>query len=302
MQMDVNTFVNKLIDIADNYKTVYAYAVWGSPISNSLIDRKAQQYPSWYTATRVRNLKALSGKGYFGFDCVNLIKGVLWGWTGNLNHANGGATYATNGVPDTNADGLINRCYNVSTNFANIERGDVVWIKGHVGIYIGNGKVIECTPGWQNKVQYSALGNHGTISGLPTRVWTKHGKMPYIKYDGSDNMDFDKYVRYGLILKQGAKGDAVKSLQQDLIDLGYGAIMEPYGVDGSFGRSTANAVKAFQADNRLDVDGSVGPATQKVIAALIEPPCVDYEAMYNAVKAELEAANKKLSDIRQVLS
>ena len=29
----------------------------------------------------------------FGFDCVCLIKGILWGWNGNLNHVYGGATF-----------------------------------------------------------------------------------------------------------------------------------------------------------------------------------------------------------------
>lgn len=59
------------------------------------------------------------------------------------------------------------------------------------------------------------------------------------------------------VLKKGSKGDAVKRLQEQLQQLGYlsGAI------DGIFGPQTEKAVKAFQADNGLDVDGIAGEFT-----------------------------------------
>lgn len=166
---------NKLLDIANNYKTVYAYGMWGQVITNSIIDAKAKQKSTkwWYTAARIKKLKALVGKGYFGFDCVCLIKSILWGWSGSTSKPNGGATYESNGVPDTNADGMIAKCTNVSTDFSTIEIGEAVWLKGHIGIYIGDGLVVECTPAWKNNVQ---------ITKLSQRNWVKHGKLPYIIY------------------------------------------------------------------------------------------------------------------------
>ena len=104
-------FVDKLINIVNNYKTVYAYGTFGQKITKSIINQKAKQYPSWYTTSRKNNLLNLVGKNYFGFDCVGLIKGVLWGWNGS-NTTNGGAKYESNGVPDVNANGLINKCTN----------------------------------------------------------------------------------------------------------------------------------------------------------------------------------------------
>jgi len=58
-------------------------------------------------------------------------------------------------------------------------------------------------------------------------------------------------------LKQGAKGDAVKTLQTKLRRWGYysGA------VDGVFGAGTKKAVIAFQKKNGLTPDGVVGSAT-----------------------------------------
>jgi hypothetical protein len=116
----------------------------------------------------------------FGFDCVCLIKGVLWGWKGDKSKTYGGATYNTNGVPDIGADAMIGKCKDVSTNFSKIEIGEAVWCKGHIGVYIGDGLAVECTPSWENKVQITAC--NCDKAGYNRRDWTKHGKLPYITY------------------------------------------------------------------------------------------------------------------------
>ncbi len=41
----------------------------------------------------------------------------------------------------------------------------------------------------------------------------------------------------------------------------FGYDLGKYGTDGKFGKATENAVKAFQRDQELTVDGIVGPAT-----------------------------------------
>ena len=56
-------------------------------------------------------------------------------------------------------------------------------MKGHIGIYIGNGLAVECTPAWKNKVQITAVGNIGKKTGYNTRTWTNHGKLNFIKYE-----------------------------------------------------------------------------------------------------------------------
>lgn len=113
-------------------------------------------------------------------DCSGFIKGILWGYPSN-------GKYNSNGVPDINANTMIKYCKDVSTNFNNIEVGEVVWIKGHIGIYIGNGEVLEATSKWHSKLQKTALGNKETIKGLNTRVWAKHGKLPYLNYSKAYN-------------------------------------------------------------------------------------------------------------------
>lgn len=176
-------FVEKLKDIAADYKTVYMWGVFGAPVTEKVISDKTAQYPSWYTAAKQALFRSLIGKGYFAFDCVNLLKAILWGWNGDSSKSYGGAKYASNGVPDVNADGMIAKCLRVTTDFSNVEVGEALWMSGHIGVYIGDGLAVECTPAWENKVQITAVGNIGKKKGYNTRTWTKHGHIPYITYE-----------------------------------------------------------------------------------------------------------------------
>lgn len=171
-----------MLKVALNEKTVYANGMFGQPITNDILEQKARQLKSWYIDKgNLDKLKQYVGKYYFGFDCVCLIKGILWGWNANFNDENGGAKYQSNNVPDISLETILTKCNDVSSDFSNICKGAYVYMKGHCGIYIGNGEVIECTPKWENKVQISKLGNLG-FTGEKVRKWEKWGKLPYIDY------------------------------------------------------------------------------------------------------------------------
>ena len=60
----------------------------------------------------------------------------------------------------------------------------------------------------------------------------------------------------------GMNGSAVQSVQYMLMDTGYLA----GGADGIFGSATEDAVKRFQADYGLDVDGIVGSQTMAALS------------------------------------
>ena len=62
-------------------------------------------------------------------------------------------------------------------------------------------------------------------------------------------------------LKYGSRGDAVRKLQQALIDQGY----LKGSADGVFGNKTENAVRAFQKAKKLKVDGLAGKKTQELL-------------------------------------
>lgn len=62
------------------------------------------------------------------------------------------------------------------------------------------------------------------------------------------------------LLYWGCKGDAVKRLQQALIDAGYKSYVRT--ADGIYGKWTYDAVRAYQKDVGLSVDGIAGKNTQ----------------------------------------
>lgn len=102
------------------------------------------------------------------------------------------------------------------------------------------------------------------------------------------------------ILKNGMSGEDVKELQTDLIRLGYD--LGRYGADGDFGDATEEAVKQFQRDKKLTVDGEVGENTcaalEKALSKL-ERPVTDPKRVRITggkcyVRAEPNASGEKL--------
>ena len=186
--MKASEFVKKLKDVADNHKTLYVMGCFGAPMTAANKKRYCNNHSYNRQASRTKMINN-SSPHTFGFDCVCLIKAILWGWKGDYKNTYGGAKYKSNGVPDVSADGMIKLCSDVSTDFSKIEVGEAVWKKGHIGVYIGDGLVVESTPAWKNKVQITALKNIGDKAGYNSRTWTKHGKLPYIEYDVAEKND-----------------------------------------------------------------------------------------------------------------
>lgn len=131
--------------------------------------------------------------GWWFVDCVCSIKAILWGGrfideNRNKNHA--GCKYASNDIPDTTPDGFLN-LGKVSTDFTNIIPGEVVIIKGmsHIGLYVGDGKVLEVTAAWTNGNPGCQLSNcdkqgRRTKDGKQVYSWTHHVALNAIDYTG----------------------------------------------------------------------------------------------------------------------
>lgn len=115
-------------------------------------------------------------RNFLECDCSGLIKGTLWGYPYNGTY---GKIY-----PDVNANTIMsNYCYNQSSDFSNITRGEFVWMNGHIGVYIGNGKVCECSPKWENGIQ---------ITNLNARNWKKHGYSRWLDYSSNSYVNSSK--------------------------------------------------------------------------------------------------------------
>ena len=166
---------------------------------------------------------------------MGLIKGYYWTKDGEV-------TYD----PDTDVG--ANKMYSIAKEKGVINTlpeipGICLWKKGHIGVYIGNGQVIEARGTKQGVIQ-------SPLKGIGSAGWTHWLKCPYIKYE---DVISTKVLRYG------SKGEDVKVLQNKLNEFGYQLI-----IDGIFGFMTEAAVKDFQMRYGFtgrDVDGIVGPMT-----------------------------------------
>lgn len=261
--------------VAKNYKTLYVMGCFGAPMNAKNKARYTTNCSYNKDATRTAMINAASADT-FGFDCVCLIKGLLWGWTGDPNQGYGGASYKSNGVPDISDSGMIATCSDVSTDFSNIAVGEVVWMKGHIGVYIGNGLAVECSSKWENKVQITAC--NCSKAGYNRRDWTKHGKLPYVEYTAEQQTTTDNNIKEEGFemklntLKRGSNGGQVAAMQAMLIGFGYD--LGKYGADGDFGEITENALKKYQSEHKLAADGVCGPSTWTSLfsgAKVVEP-------------------------------
>lgn len=127
--------------------------------------------------------------GKYWFDCVVSVKCILWNFSADKSKKRGGTVYCSNGVPDFTCNGALNYCSNVSRDFSKLVPGEYLCMKGtkynHTGIYLGNGKVFECTTAWgTRKCMISDIDSKGNRSykGVKSVPWTYHGKLNYIDY------------------------------------------------------------------------------------------------------------------------
>lgn len=224
-------FCKKLKEAATNYKTLYIMGCFGAPMNAKNKTRYSTNYAYNKQASRTAMINAASDDT-FGFDCVCLIKGILWGWCGDKSKSYGGAGYAVNGVPDIGADAMITKCADISTDFSNITPGEAVWMTGHIGVYVGDGLAVECTPKWENKVQITAC--NCTKSGYNRRNWTKHGKLPYVEYVTSTVTETEKPTETVVTQKQAVTFDTLAV--GDIVD--FNGTLHYTSANGLFGKKT----------------------------------------------------------------
>lgn len=144
----------------------YVWGACGQALTESALASKVSQYPD-----EVGGQEEFIRTHWLGrrcADCVGFIKGYGW-----LNADTHEIEYGTNGMPDIGADAMYANATEKGTIDAIPEiPGLAVWHEGHIGIYIGNGEVIE------------AMGTrYGVVrTQLSERHWTHWLKIPYINY------------------------------------------------------------------------------------------------------------------------
>lgn len=145
----------------------YVWGTYGQVLSLGAFASKLEQYPDG--VGKYADFIQTNWIGRRTADCVGLIKGYGWYDPETQNFV-----YGSNGMPDIGA----NQMYYVATESGSINTipdipGLAVWHDGHIGVYIGNGEVIE------------AMGTmYGVVkTQLAGRGWTHWLQIPYINYD-----------------------------------------------------------------------------------------------------------------------
>lgn len=176
----------------------YWYGTFGNTATKSLLATKTKQYPGHYTSARMDKYNSQIGERVH--DCVGLIKGYLWSETAT-------STPKYNSSQDVSANGMLGKCkiQGKITTLPEIP-GVLVFFSGHVGVYIGDGWVIEAK-GFQYGVVKTRL-NSGS--------WTHWGKCPFITYPTENTVKNDSGANKAYFKKytgtSGSIADALKSL------------------------------------------------------------------------------------------
>ena len=208
--------------------------VWTQQDQNNTSNEQAIKYGSKWIGHQVWDCSGLFRWAYkqLGTDCAHGSNSIYNRYCKDKGRLRNGKKHATNEElkPGTAV-------------FTGVEEDH-----GHIGLYIGGGEVIE------------AKGTaYGVVTGKVTdSKWTFWGELTAVQYEKGGGGEVPEEPKKQT-LKRGDKGEDVKELQKELINLGYP--LPRYGADGDFGKETEAAVKAFQGDNGLKADGVVGEKT-----------------------------------------
>ena len=224
----------------------YWFGTCGEIATASLYKRNKNRFPNYYTASDF-----VTQYGQKVHDCSGLIDGYLMSET-PTSPANYQGTY------DYSANSMRAAC-KVKGDIGTLPEvvGCCVFYNDHVGVYIGNGEVIEAR-GHAYGVVKTKLANR------PWKWWGMHPLIEYVEQEKKPVVEEVDTVTIELpVLKKGMKNiEAIKALQRLLNAQGYkGKNGKALEIDGSFGGNTDYAVRDFQADEKLEVDGIVGRDT-----------------------------------------
>ena len=249
---------------ARDMKAGYVYGTFGQILTPSLLDYKRKQYP--YQVERYIDFIKQHYLNKVTYDCVGLIKGYLW------TNQNGSIVYDAS--TDVSADGMFNKAA-VKGDIKTIPEVPGICVRrpGHIGVYIGNGKVIEAK---------------GTTSGvveteLKKFPWTHWLECPYITYIKEDKDE---------VMKKGEKGENVIFLQT-LLNIN-GASLD---VDGSFGGKTEAAVIDYQRKIGLPANGIVDFTTLCRLGEDAMSKCINQYEQLNTKLIKIQTAYKNMGTL-----
>jgi hypothetical protein len=241
----------------------YMYGVNGDVVTEELIKRKAIQYHDMYTTSYIIKCRRHIGKR--AYDCTSL-------------------TDLFCGV-DKSANGWRDSC----PKLLSIDKlpdvpGMLVFMEGHMGVYIGNGSVVEA-----RGIDYGVV-----VTKVKERPWTSCGKnylIDYVTDEGGDDVEQ---------ISKGDKGLSVGLWQVALGALGYSiGKFGPAGdgVDMSYGETTEAATLKFKSDNKLPISDVVDEDDLHKALALLKVKVSSGSSAVATLRAENDGLKAQLSKL-----
>lgn len=229
----------------------YWWGTFGQTASAGLLAEKRQQYPERYTAG---DFTAQFGQKVH--DCVGLIKGYLWCDTPD-------SEPIYKAAQDVAVSGLYMVCSeNGSIDTMPDTPGVCVFMRdmSHVGVYVGDGYVVEATGHARGVVKTKLAGRGWGLWGKPRWISYEAAATPAQPEQATTQATASALNVTGLpLLRYGDKGECVRSAQLLLTGRGYSC--GRCGADGEIGQDTYNAIIAFQRASGLQQDGIIGAQT-----------------------------------------
>lgn len=174
-----------------------------------------------------------------------------------------GATYTGNMLSVFKANGFVDVTAQVNRSTgAGLKRGDVLLnTVHHTAMYCGDGKEVEASINEKGTAHGGTPGDQ-TGKEFLIRTYRNYPWTNVLRYIGGNSAT----ATTKNYLEIGDSGAAVKTMQLMLIESGYSC--GTAGADGEFGSGTDAALRKFQKDNSLVVDGQYGPASKLKLTAL----------------------------------
>lgn len=236
--------------------TPYFYGSKMNVLTEAFMRQMNGAYPSTVTSAYIRKARA---KGMVGKVCCD-CSGLIGAYRGKQIGSSQLYSSATKRIP--------------VADWRTFPVGTVLWKNGHVGVYIGDGMVVE-----EKGIDYGCIKSR-----IESTAW-KYGllfsDMNYdVKVVKSESKGANPYTEPTMLITSNkigianklksfaVSGESVKWVQWELIEAGFKEeIYKAGGIDGICGDVTANCIKEFQRSCKITADGIVGKDTRAYLKA-----------------------------------
>ena len=190
-------------------KTRYVWGAHGQKLTESFVKNQIKIHEKWYNENNrgtdlLMELKRGELNDAFGFDCSGLVLAVsAYGWKED------GTFISENNIKFDTTANKIKDMFESPINIAestkewynkNLVPGMALWMDGHIGIFVGDGKIVEAT----------TKGNKVMCVGPDYRKnnWKIAGKLPWVAYGNVSTKKTD--------VPKTASAQSVASAKSDL--------------------------------------------------------------------------------------